>query len=83
MIELVEVLAGHFAGRPDVYVSGNLLVFYEEGNPGRHLAPDGLVARGISPGERDSYKVWGEGKFPDIVFEVTSKSTRKAGGDVG
>jgi Uma2 family endonuclease len=77
MIEIVEVLKGHFATDPDVYVSGNLLVLYEEGRPGVHLAPDCFVVRGVRSGERDSFKVWEEGKFPDIVFEVTSKKTRK------
>jgi Uma2 family endonuclease len=77
MIEIVEVLRGHFAARPDVYVSGNLLVLYEEGSPGVHLSPDCFVAFGVPAGERDSYKVWEEGKYPDIVFEITSKKTRR------
>lgn len=81
VVELVEVLTGCFAGRPDVYVSGNLIVLFEEGNPAKHLAPDGFVVLGVSPGERDSFKVWEEGKFPDIVFEITSKSTRKDDGE--
>ncbi|MDB5308044.1 MAG: hypothetical protein JWO38_2246 [Gemmataceae bacterium] len=33
MNEVIEVLSGHFAGDPDVYVSGNLLAYYEKGNP--------------------------------------------------
>lgn len=80
LFEVIGVLAGHFAARPDVYVSGNLVVLYEEGNPGRHLAPDCFVVFGVKPADRDSYKVWEEGKFPDVVFEITSRKTRKEDG---
>lgn len=55
---------------------GNLLLFYEEGNPYKHLSPDVLVADGRPKHERDYYQLWVEGKAPDFVIEVTSKSTR-------
>ena len=45
MIDAIRVLARHFARRPDVYVSGNMLMYYEEGNPRKSLAPvDGARA---------------------------------------
>lgn len=81
LIEVNAVLAGYFAARPDVYVSGNLVILYEEGNPGRHLSPDCFAVFGVRPGDRDSYKVWEEGKYPDIVFELTSRKTRKEDGE--
>jgi Uma2 family endonuclease len=77
MVSLIERLALHFAPRPDVYVSGNLMVFYEEGAPRRFLAPDAFVVFGVPPGRRESYKAWREGKLPDVVFEVTSRTTAK------
>ncbi len=72
----VEALAYFFRDRPDVYVSGNLLIYYEEGNPEMSVAPDVFAAIGIPRHERRSYFVWKEGKAPDFVIEVTSRSTR-------
>jgi len=72
----VEALDYFFRDRADVYVSGNLLIYYEEGNPDLSVAPDVFVAVGISKGERRSYLVWKEGKAPDFVIEITSRSTK-------
>ncbi len=78
MIDSRQVLRDWFAGEPNVYVGGNLLVFYEEGNRRKHVSPDVLVAINV-PREpkRDYYLVWKEGKAPDFVVEITSKSTRR------
>jgi Uma2 family endonuclease len=72
----VEALTYFFRDQPDVYVSGNLLIYYEEGNPDMSVAPDVFVALGVAKQERRSYFVWKEGKAPDFVIEVTSRSTR-------
>jgi len=78
MFDLIDVLDVRYADRPDVYVSGDLLVFYEEGSPRRHLAPDVFVVLGVPKRpKRDHYLIWREGKAPDVVIEVTSKSTRR------
>ena len=78
MIDAIQVLARHFAGRPDVYVSGNMLLYYEEGNPRKCVAPDVFVVVGASRDEnRDAWLLWREPKAPDFVLEVTSKSTRR------
>ncbi len=74
--DLIGSLEYHFRDRPDVYVSGNLLMFYERGDRRKHRSPDVLVALGVPAGQRDFYKVWEEGKAPDLVFEITSASTR-------
>jgi Uma2 family endonuclease len=78
LIDTIEVLADYYADQPNVYVCGNLLLYYEEGNPRKRVAPDVLVALGV-PKEplRDSYLVWKEGKAPDFVLEITSKSTKR------
>ena len=78
MIDAIRVLSRHFAKRPDVYVSGNMLMYYEEGNPRKSVAPDVFVVLGANRDEdRDTYLIWREPKAPDFVLEVTSKSTRK------
>ena len=46
---------------PDVYVSGTLLLYYEEGNPLASAALDVFVARGVHDHPRRTYKVWEEG----------------------
>ena len=78
MIDAIEVLEDYFAGQHDVYVGGNLLLYYEEGNRRKHVSPDVFVAFGV-PKEppRDYYLVWEEGKAPDSVIEITSKSTKQ------
>ena len=72
----VEALDYFFRDRADVYVSGNLLIYYEEGDPDLSVSPDVFVALGVPKGERRSYFVWKEGKAPDFVVEITSRSTK-------
>ena len=78
MVDVIDTLRYHFADEPNVYISGNLLLYYEEGNPRKHVAPDVLVSFGV-PKEppRKYYQVWKEGKAPDVVIEITSKSTKR------
>ena len=59
------------------YVSGNLLVYYTEGNPRRSVAPDAFVVFGVEQRRRRTYKIWEEGKGPNLVVEVTSRSTKR------
>jgi Uma2 family endonuclease len=77
IIDTLQMLEGYFAGQPNVHLSGNLLLYYEEGNPRKRVAPDVFVVFGV-PKEppRDNYLVWKEGKAPDFILEITSKATR-------
>jgi Uma2 family endonuclease len=72
----VEALDIYFQDRPDVYVSGNLFLYYREGDPRAVVAPDVFVVFGAEKRDRPSYKLWEEPKAPDFVLEITSKSTR-------
>ncbi len=76
MIRLIQLLKRFFAGQ-QVYVSGNLFLYYEQGNPNKAVSPDVFVVKDIEPHPRRVYKVWVERKVPDVVFEVTSRKTRK------
>ena len=60
-----------------MYVSGNLLLYYEEGNPGASVAPDVFVVVGANRGDRSSYRLWQEPKGPDFVLEITSRRTHR------
>ena len=48
----------------DVYVSGNVLIYYEEGNVDAAVAPDVFVVFGVPNRPRPIYKLWEEGKSP-------------------
>jgi Uma2 family endonuclease len=76
MIDLIQTLDGWFAKDSNLYVSGNLLMFYVEGDRRRHLSPDVFVVKGVAKRKRLYYLVWEEKKGPDLVIELTSKSTR-------
>lgn len=76
LIYAVEALSVYFQGRDDVYVSGNLFIYYEEGNPQAVVAPDVFVVMGAGKHDRPSYLLWQEPKAPDFVMEITSRSTR-------
>ena len=65
----------HYGERADVYVSADLLIYYEEGNPRVSVAPDVFVVFGVEDRMRGNYKVWEEGKGPDFVLEVASPNT--------
>jgi Uma2 family endonuclease len=77
LVYLVEALKDHFKDQPQVYVSGNLLIYYEEGNPRRSVAPDVFVVFDVPKYSRNIYQTWVEGKGPDVVIEITSHTTRQ------
>jgi hypothetical protein len=71
----VDRLRRHFRHRDDVYVSGNLFIYYEAGNSEAAVAPDVFVVRGATNADRPSYRLWEEPKGPDFVLEITSRRT--------
>jgi Uma2 family endonuclease len=75
MVLLIEILRDFYQGKR-VYVSGNPLVFYEQGNRRRHVSPDVFVVRGVESHQRPNYLVWEEDRGPEVVIELTSSSTR-------
>ena len=75
---LIETLKVFYADEPMVYVSGNLLLFYEEGNRRKHVSPDVFVVPGVAMCQRPNYLLWEEGQPPRFLIELTSSSTRRA-----
>lgn len=75
LVYLLNALRTYFAAEQDVYVGANLMLYYEKGNPEASVAPDIFVVKGVPNKLRDTYKVWEEGKVPDLVIEILSKST--------
>jgi len=76
ILHTIETLERHFRNVPDIYVSGNLMFYYEEGNPSAVVSPDVFVVKGVRKGLRRTYKLWEEGVAPCVVIEMTSRSTR-------
>ena len=77
MTDSIAMLEGWFGERQDVYISGNMLLYYVEGDPRRHVSPDVFVVLGIPQVYRPCYKTWEESKPTlDFVIEFTSSSTR-------
>ena len=78
MLYVLAELMTRFKNRSDVFVGGDMFVYYEEGNPAAVVAPDVFVVMGAPKREKDprlSYKLWEEPKGPDFVLEVASRST--------
>jgi Uma2 family endonuclease len=76
MITNISRLKRRYAGQR-VYVSGNLLIYYVEGNPRRSFAPDTFVVKDCDSRRRKIFKIWEEGKVPNFVLETTSSTTRR------
>ncbi|MBI3652479.1 MAG: Uma2 family endonuclease [Acidobacteria bacterium] len=78
MTELIFQLENFFEQKPDVYVSGNMMMYYVEGAPEKTISPDVFVVRGVEKTlERRIYKIWEEGQAPVVVIELSSRKTRK------
>ncbi len=75
ILDAIAALKLRYRDRSDVYVSGDLLIYYEKGNPGRCVAPDVFVVFGAARHNRMVYKLWEEPKPPDFVLEVASENT--------
>ncbi len=73
---LRQALRYFFRGDERTYVAGNLLFYYEEGDPKAVKSPDVFVVKGIAKHDRRIYKLWEEKVVPCVVFEVTSRRTR-------
>ena len=76
MTETVAEMRHWFRDRPDVYVIGDMLVYYRMNRTDIRVAPDIFVVFGVtSRHPRDSWLVWREGKAPDFVMEIASPGT--------
>lgn len=75
MMRLFDMLRYRYRNQR-VYVACDLLVYYEEGEPSRFVVPDEFVVLDCEPGDRRVFKIWEEGKSPNVVIEVTSRSTK-------
>lgn len=76
-VDGAQPLKIRYGERPDAFVGSDLLMYYEEGNPNKSVAPDVFVTFGVPRDPpRPKWLVWEEGALADFVLEVTSKTTR-------
>ena len=83
---MLYALRSHLEHRDDAAVQADMFVYYPaQGEDGRlvrrAVAPDIFVSFGVPNRKRLSYVVWEEGKPPDFVLEILSRSTWRR--DVG
>jgi Uma2 family endonuclease len=77
LYEVMGALWHHFEADDRIAILANMFVYYVEGNPRKVVCPDIFVTRDVpSNRHRRTFKVWNEGKAPDLMIELTSKSTR-------
>ena len=74
---LVETLEFAWRDRQDVYVGGNMFVYFSPDQVRNFdfRGPDFFVVLDAPRRERKSWVVWQEGKGPDVVVELLSEST--------
>lgn len=70
-----QALRTRYGDRSDVHVGANLGLFFERGNRGAVVVPDGMVTFGVESGRRLSFKLWDEGKMPAFALELLSRHT--------
>ena len=76
-IYLLVALKDRYRDAQDVYVGGDMFLYYVEGDPKKVVAPDVFVVPGVPKRKRRIYKLWEEGRPPALIVEVTSADTRK------
>ena len=77
LMDLIHALNRRYADVPNVYVWGNMMFYYVQGDPRSCVSPDVFLVKGIDKQkQRRTYKLWEE-KVPCLVIEATSESSRQ------
>jgi Uma2 family endonuclease len=77
---LIRILRDWWRDRHDVYISGNLTVYYNQDQLKTRdfRGPDFFVVLGTEKKDRRSWVVWGEnGLYPNMILEILSDSTKR------
>jgi Uma2 family endonuclease len=74
----IQTLIDWYADDPNVYVWGNMFLYYVKGDIKKCVSPDVFVAKVDDKHKyRPTFKTWEEKSKPRLVVEVTSKKTKK------
>lgn len=61
----------------DIYVWGDLFLYYQRGNPQAVVGPDVFAVPGVGKHPRATYLLWEEVVAPGFVLEITSPTTHR------
>ena len=76
LTDTVSTLRVRYRDRSDVYVAGDMLIYYRINRNDVRVAPDVFAVFGaVGNHPRDSWLVWREGRAPDFVMEIASSRT--------
>ena len=76
LTETVWGLRGHFRDRSDVYVAGDMFVYYRMNVASAVVAPDVFAVFGAAGNhKRNSWFTWREGAIPSFVMEIAAEGT--------
>jgi Uma2 family endonuclease len=77
MVYLLEALRDYFRDDPQIYVTGNIFLYYrDEAHVKQSVSPDILAVRGVAKHKRRIYDLDKELLAPQLVIELTSASTK-------
>ena len=76
MVRIQELLRFRYRNQ-QVLIASDLLMYFVEGDPRTFLVPDVFLVKDCDPGFRNTFQTWREQRVPNVIFEVTSKSTRR------
>ncbi len=74
-VRLTSTLLTFLVNRPDVKVFGNLMLYYEEGEPRKFISPDLMICFGLKESPTSVYKLWETQIVPAVVVEFASETT--------
>ena len=74
-IYATSALSVYCADMPDMYVGGDMFIYFVKGDPRRSVAPDVFLIPNLDKRPRSSYFMWMEGQVPIFIMEITSNST--------
>jgi Uma2 family endonuclease len=78
MWDSIQTLNYWYADDLDVYVWGNMFLYYVKGDPTKAVSPDVMVVKGVDKNKfRDVFKTWEERRRPSAILEITSQKTRR------
>ena len=72
---LYQALSAFFEKQSDVKILADIMFYYDEGYPRKVFAPDVMFVKGVGNHPRRTYKLWEEKQFPQVIFEISSRST--------
>jgi len=76
IVYLIDAFKKRFQAEPNVYVGGNLFLYYRQADPRDVICPDVMVVQGVPKLPlRRTFRLWEEGEAPCLVAEVRSDST--------